>query len=523
MAQLEGLLAREKDLREQSGTAESLEAQRAALEKDIQDLDALREEAESLKERRRLREQRELAARSAEAVFAQAKRDHERKRDEIKDKIDRLHRKIAGLRTSIDRDAAFGLLRDEGRLEERVDRIGRELEWLAGRTDLVRSLYEERARAEKALDRARSKVRSIDQDSFVLTEFRGQLEELKADLKREADESHVALRPLDEAKIEALRQLDAATFTEDDVRRVETIGRLVQEKTAKRRALDGLADRLRRIGDVPTLLADLENRRKGLEEDRSSLEADVERRRPAETAFQTARESLERDRAELDRERREMHVLEGRANQLAAQVESLQADEGRMKEAERQRDETRLRLELYDLLVNRVFHKKGVVMYAIDQLLPELEIEASKNLVELTDGRFSRIRLETYEEGRGHGIRIKVHGVDGQWHDVGEFSGGEKTQINAALRFAIAKELASMPQIGRTYGRMKTLFIDEGDLGSLDTEVSRELFVQKLFHIGAFFDKVILITHLTEIAEKFPGRIRVTMTPEQESRLDVLA
>src|SRR2546422_1010187 len=122
-------------------------------------------------------------------------------------------------------------------------------------------------------------------------------------------------------------------------------------------------------------------------------------------------------------------------------------------------------------------------MYAVDQLLPELEIEASKNLSELTDGRFGRIRLETYEEGRGHGIRILVQGVDGEWHDVAEFSGGEKTQINAALRFAIARELASMPQIGRTFGRMKTLFIDEGDLGSLDTEISRELFVQKLLRM----------------------------------------
>src|SRR5207247_3912422 len=108
------------------------------------------------------------------------------------------------------------------------------------------------------------------------------------------------------------------------------------------------------------------------------------------------------------------------------------------------------------------------------------------------------------------GIRILVQGVDSQWHDVAEFSGGEKTQINAALRFAIARELASMPQIGRTFGRMKTLFIDEGDLGSLDTEVSRELFVQKLLRMGAVFEKVILITPLAEVADKFPGLTRFT-------------
>src|SRR5437899_11137524 len=144
-------------------------------------------------------------------------------------------------------------------------------------------------------------------------------------------------------------------------------------------------------------------------------------------------------------------------------------------------------------------------MYAVHQLLPGLQVEASTNLGDLTDGRFSKIRLETYEEGKGHGIRILVEGVDGLWHDVGEFSGGEKTQINAALRFAIARELASMPQVGRTYARMKTLFIDEGDLGSLDTEISRELFVQKLLRMGEVFEKVILITHLAEIADRFPG------------------
>ena len=85
------------------------------------------------------------------------------------------------------------------------------------------------------------------------------------------------------------------------------------------------------------------------------------------------------------------------------------------------------------------------------------------------------------------------------------------------------RELASMPQIGRTFGRMKTLFIDEGDLGSLDTEISRELFVQKLLRMGEVFEKVILITHLAEIAERFPGRIRVTMTPNQESKAEVLS
>jgi exonuclease SbcC len=214
---------------------------------------------------------------------------------------------------------------------------------------------------------------------------------------------------------------------------------------------------------------------------------------------------------------------QGELKAAEARVGELEGLEAKLKALETGLEELRRRAEVLTVLKDGVFHRKGVVMYAVNRLLPELQIETTRNLDDLTDGRLRRVKLETHEESSGYGIRILVEGVDGEWHDVGIFSGGERTQINAALRFAIAKELASMPQVGRTYGRMKTLFIDEGDLGSLDTERSRELFVAKLFKMGAFFEKVILITHLAEVAERFPGRVRVTMTPEGESRAEVVA
>jgi len=522
-ARLKALEARVAEVRDQGQIAAKLEPERALLQKETEDLDRLREELDRLKERKASHQQRETAARASEREFDLAKREHEKRRDEIKNRIDELHRKIASLRTDIDRETAFSSLRDEGRLEERVTRIARELAWLADRSDLVRELSEEQARAEKALARVHEKVASIDQDSFVLTEYKSQLEQLKDDLRHEADDSHRLIQPLDDAKIEALRQLDAVPFTEMDEKRLDLVSHSVLEKTAKRKRLDELAILLREVGDVSARLADLEVQRKTLEAERAALVRDLAELRSSEDAFAASKAKLETLQSELDAERKAWHLLEGQAKALKEQIAALETDAKKLKESERQRESLRGELEIYDVLVNRVFHKRGVVMYAVDQLLPELEIEASKNLSELTDSRFGRIRLETYEEGRGHGIRILVQGVDAQWHDVAEFSGGEKTQINAALRFAIARELASMPQIGRTFGRMKTLFIDEGDLGSLDTEVSRELFVQKLLRMGEVFEKVILITHLAEVADKFPGRIRVTMTPNQESRAEVLA
>ena len=523
LRQVEGLRRRMDEAREHGRQATDLEHERRLLEKDVADLDAVREELDRLKESQQGHERARLAAESAERLFDQAKREHERRRDQIKDKIDAVHRKVATLDTTLDRDGAFNLLRDEGRLEERLARIARELEWLAGQPDLVKQLHEEHARTEKALAHVRDKTSAIDESSFVLTELQRQIEELRADLKREVDESHETLRPLDDAKITALRDLDAHGFSERDRRHLEDLMRSAQEKTAKRRKADEIAARIKDLGDAASLLADLGRQVQTVQAERKRLEDDARTLEPKETAYAGARRELEKLRGTLEAERRDFHTLEGQAKQLHAQVEGLEADAAKLKAAERERDELRVRGEIVDVLVTRIFHNRGVVMYAIDQLLPELEIEASRNLAELTDGRFNRIRLETYEEGRGHGIRIQVQGVDGLWHDVGEFSGGEKTQINAALRFAIARELASLPQMGRSFGRMKTLFIDEGDLGSLDTEVSRELFVQKLFRMGEFFEKVILITHLAEVADRFPSRLRVTMTPNQESHVEVLA
>ncbi len=521
--QINGLRQRIDEARERGKQAAEVEQQLKSLEKDVVDLDAVREELDRLKERQQGHERARLAADSAARLFDQAKRDHERRRDQIKDKIDAVHRKVAALDTKLDREGAFNLLRDEGRLEERLARITRELEWLAERPELVKQLHEEHARTEKALAHIRGKVGSIDEGSFVLTELQRQIEDLRADLKREVDESHETLKPLDDAKITALRELDAHGFSERDRRHLEELTRSAQEKTVKRRKADELAVRIKGLGDATALLADLGRQTETAEAERKRLEADTRALEPKEASYAGARQALEKLRGTLDEERQAFHTLEGQAKQLHAQIEGLEADAAKLKEAERERDALRVRAEIADVLVTRIFHNRGVVMYAIDQLLPELEIEASRNLAELTDGRFNRIKLETYEEGRGHGIKIQVQGVDGLWHDVGEFSGGEKTQINAALRFAIARELTSLPQMGRAFGRMKTLFIDEGDLGSLDTEVSRELFVQKLFRMGEFFEKVILITHLAEVADRFPSRLRVTMTPNQESRVEVLA
>src|SRR5437899_1527331 len=89
-------------------------------------------------------------------------------------------------------------------------------------------------------------------------------------------------------------------------------------------------------------------------------------------AFTAAKARLEALQGDLDQERKAWHLLEGQAKAVEEQIAALGRDAEKLKESERARDALRVDLEVYDMLVNRVFHKRGVVMYAVEQLLPEL-------------------------------------------------------------------------------------------------------------------------------------------------------
>lgn len=502
---------------------ERLKAEISLLEDATKGTDALQEEGDRLRD---LQQHHQLVLKDRETVYQRRKdllQDHEKKLRQFSEKLFAAEKRIAGLRTDVSKEEAFDLLRQEGALGERIARIEREVAWLAGRPEILKDLDLERRKAGIQLEDVRAGVGKINEDSFLLSELKRQVQEVKEDIRREDDAKAARLAELN-AELDAKdREVARIGFTEDSRRRLAEVRDLLAKLKPKRDELEEKKRSLRAAGDLSRVLEDLTAQRDALRKELATAETALTDLAVADEAYTAARDRLDALRRALE----DAKVAASRCQALLAErrkgIAEIEEDERRNADAAAALESMFRERETLAILKDQVFHKKGVVMYAVNQLLPGLEIEASKNLSDLTDARFSKIKLETYEEGKGHGIRILVEGVDGRWHDVGEFSGGEKTQINAALRFAIARELASMPQVGRTYGRMKTLFIDEGDLGSLDTETSRDLFVAKLFKMGESFDRVILITHLTEVAEKFPGRIRVAMTPEQESRVEYLS
>ena len=85
------------------------------------------------------------------------------------------------------------------------------------------------------------------------------------------------------------------------------------------------------------------------------------------------------------------------------------------------------------------------------------------------------------------------------------FSGGEAFRINFSIRLALSRLLAQ-----RAGSRLQTLVIDEG-FGSQDDE-GRARLAEAITAVQDDFEKILVITHLTELKEAFPARIEVAKT-----------
>ncbi|MDI6887556.1 MAG: SMC family ATPase [Candidatus Thermoplasmatota archaeon] len=425
------------------------------------------------------------------------------------------------LKTALSQEQAFELLRNEGALKERIARIGKELGWPLP-SSIINELTKERVQAHEELVKVSKDVSAINKDSFVLSEIDKRVKELEVERSRKEGEKEKELEQLHKSILEIQAQIETCGFRSEDANKLKELASAITKKLKAREELQRCEKRFQELSELSKLITEWQLRKDNLEKELVALKSKITEMLGYEERYRKAEQELEALRNELSNTEKTLARLEAEAELVRKEIEKLMKRKEEIAVKEKSYKELKEQVEVLTILKDKIFHKRGITMYAINQLLAILTKEVSANLSDMTAQRFSQANLTIYEEGERYGLKIEVLGVDGRWHDAQEFSGGEKTQINAALRFAIAKQLALLPQVGKTYGRMKTLFIDEGDLGSLDTETSRELFVRKLFDLGKFFDKIILITHLTDVAERpeFATKITVAMSPEGVSRIE---
>lgn len=186
------------------------------------------------------------------------------------------------------------------------------------------------------------------------------------------------------------------------------------------------------------------------------------------------------------------------------------------KEAVGKRAECQRDVKLYDIL-RGAFSRDGIPALIVERALPELENDANRLLRRLTQGACS-LKLESQRERKSGGaaetLDIRISDELGT-RDYEMFSGGEAFRTDLALRIALSKLLCR-----RAGSQLQLLVIDEG-FGTQDEEGLNQI-IHAIDEIQDEFEKILLITHLEELKEKFMVRIEVMKEPGVGSRYQVI-
>ncbi len=376
---------------------------------------------------------------------------------------------------------------------------------------LTRSVADARSAADEAERLAVSRDAedaALETNRLRLAETQAAMPRLRQDLaaldgaRARHKQNEAAIRESEAERTRLEQGLDAmAQERRDELADAQRRRDEVTHELADATAAAGMLDRLTEWHkDAVALLEEARSRLKeqldampSLREASAGLPASIEEH---EAARSSLAETISR-RDELRTHRAEEQAWLRRCSELEGESEGLLAA----------RNAASNRQGVYEQLA-AAFGKGGIQALLIDHAIPELETYANEILGRVTEHRMS-LKLVTQEPRRGGGdpretLNILIADELGT-RSYETYSGGEAFRIDFALRIALSRLLAH-----RSGAPLPTLFIDEG-FGSQDA-AGLERLVEAIQAIQDDFQKILVITHIEELKDRFPVRIEVTKT-----------
>ncbi len=225
------------------------------------------------------------------------------------------------------------------------------------------------------------------------------------------------------------------------------------------------------------------------------------------TALPVALAAAEQAEAHLRDRRRVLQVTQKEAGERQGYLRVAQTAADSLA---RREDEERMLIERQGLFAElaEAFGKKGVQAMLIESAIPQIEDEANRLLSRMTDGQMHlsfAMQRDTKKGDTVETLEITIADALGT-RSYDAFSGGEAMRANFAIRIALSRLLAH-----RAGARLETLVVDEG-FGTLDA-LGRERMVEAITSVQADFRRIIVITHIDELKDRFPAQIAITKTP----------
>ncbi len=280
--------------------------------------------------------------------------------------------------------------------------------------------------------------------------------------------------------------------------------------------------------DTVGKLERLENAKKQIVEQQRRIE-NLQRRIDENEA---KREEFIRKLEQVSHIQKELPICIEKKNNLEKEIIGLENEEsslsqaygGIVNELERMK---KIKLEIEDIkgksakvseesrlygLFERVVGRDGIQSYIVRSAIPIIESEANRLLEILTDGKI-KVKMDFSEELKEKKLEI-ILSYDGKPRYYSSLSGGEAFRVDFALRIGLSYLLAM-----RSGKPLKTLVIDEG-FGTQDSE-GIDALVECINMIEPEFEKIIIISHLNELREKFTTVIDVKKDPVLGSQIFV--
>lgn len=214
--------------------------------------------------------------------------------------------------------------------------------------------------------------------------------------------------------------------------------------------------------------------------------------------------ALVRERLEAAQAARNEAVA--RQGALSHQVESIEKGIEQARALRERLGERRREMEVASTLA-RLLQADKFQAYVQEEALRVLAQDGSARLEELSQGRYAL-------RAAGQEFEVVDHWNADEARPVKTLSGGETFLASLALALALAERL---PDLGSGGGRaaLESLFLDEG-FGSLDAD-TLEVVAAGIEAMRADSRMVGIITHIPELAERMPARIRVLKSEDGSS------
>ncbi len=449
---------------------------------------------------KRIRQRRPAVAR-IEVLVEQLQQaaSWEVERDQLQQQHRALQQQIAA--QDFEREAQEALQTVEAELAElgNVTRLKDELRQLEARLRTLEGQIKERSKLEGTRSARHSLLVELQADLSALPMLEQQMQDLTHRLEQE-DYGH-ELRAQQQAIKQAVEEL-GYTFEIHKAARAE-VERLAHWDEDERRMREA---QIRLDGDrqlVQQLSHQIAHRTEAIAQqvdEVAHLEAQLQ-------ALPTVRQ-LVRDREDTikaQRQRREVALRD--LHEKQAHRDRAQNNQQQLEQKQREYAALTERHGVFQELAE-ASGKKGVQAMLIETAIPAIEHEANRLLSGMTDNQM-HLKLEMQRETRQGStvetLEIKISDALGtRIYDA--FSGGEAMRVNFAIRVALSRLLAK-----RAGASLETLVIDEG-FGTLDAQ-GRERFVEAITGVQYDFKRILVITHLEELKERFPAHIEITKTP----------